>query len=198
MFHRHFILNMTARLRNLFLLHDSQCQCLYQVRNLGFTSDSSFSLISHMQSISRLCRMSFTTKYLLRPSTSYPCHPKAKWAGSLSCLPPPWRLESLNTYFSASLAVNESLLGWQNLRKFWQDTVFLTEGTKFLPLFLDTLQLLWLNTDFMPRAEAITLQPWGKSHWNRLMWSFLNNYSNGHSSLSPLILLRKAHSFLLV
>lgn len=58
-FWRYFILNisksmlMTSHLQNLFLLSDSQYQWMYQVRNLGFISNPSFSLISHMQSIDK-------------------------------------------------------------------------------------------------------------------------------------------------
>lgn len=59
------------------------------------------------------------------------------------------------------------MTGWQDIQKFWQDTVFLIEGTKALALSLDIFQPLRLIADFMPGAEAVILQPREKGHRNQ-------------------------------
>lgn len=68
-------------------------------------------------------------------------------------------------------------VGWRDFRKFWEDTVFLIESTKFLTLSFDIFQPPWLNTDFMPEPSNHSATIREKLLESTEMQLFLNHYT---------------------
>lgn len=166
---------MTSHLQNLFLLCDSQCPWMHHIRNLGFISDL-HSLISSMQSISKLCLIS-AAKYLLRHLLlTTPAMLVEISTSSLFASPPPpplCRLQRLNTYFPAFPASRDGCgTNFWPVRHYWGARQFQKvlgrhcfpsrkhKVSSAIPRWLSTI----LNTGFLSRVQAVILPPLGKGH----------------------------------
>lgn len=120
---------LTSHFQHLFFLGDTRSQCMHS---------SSTSLISCIESLSKLCLMTFYHLWRLPAShhCRHPCHPSPKQPHSSLACPHDASWKRLHTYFSAPVAARRGHVAhfWARrcspgrggaFRRLWEDAVFL-------------------------------------------------------------------------